>query len=210
MDYSRGGLWADWKIGRDYDALPTSPSRTAWATNFSGFRFAIPEAAGFRGRAIYLDSDMIVVRDLRDLFEQPMECPWLVTPNCPAAMLIDCSWFQHKEWWPRIETMKASGWLISDYDELLRKYAATGKLSTTWNCHDGKGFIPGVTGIIHFTTRERQPWMPYPDIFEYKPPEIEDVWVLWWQMYIGSRSKCSSTYGRSAMEGRAALDRETA
>jgi hypothetical protein len=208
MDYSRGGLWADWKIGRDYNALPTSASRTAWATNFSAFRFAVPEAAGFRGRAIYLDSDMIVIRDLRDMFEQPMERPWLITPNCPAAMLIDCSWFQDKEWWPRVEVMKASGWLVGDYTGLLNKYGASGTLSKIWNCHDGKGFIADETGIIHFTTRERQPWMPYPEIFEYKPPESEDLWVLWWRMYIGALTDSVPTERPSLMEGHAALDRE--
>ena len=38
-----------------------------WSTPFSGFRWAIPEACNFEGRAIYTDCDMLNFRDLSEL-----------------------------------------------------------------------------------------------------------------------------------------------
>jgi len=43
-----------------------------WVTPFSGFRWAIPELCGFNGRAIYMDADMIVLRDIASLWRMPI------------------------------------------------------------------------------------------------------------------------------------------
>src|SRR5688500_13788101 len=37
-------------------------------TEFSNYRFLIPQLCGFVGRAIYLDSDMICLADIAELF----------------------------------------------------------------------------------------------------------------------------------------------
>ena len=42
-----------------------------WVTPFSGFRWAIPALCGFSGRAIYMDSDMVVLRDIAELWNAP-------------------------------------------------------------------------------------------------------------------------------------------
>ena len=42
-------------------------------TPFSFQRFAIPMLSGYRGRAIYLDSDMMVFRDIRQLWTMPFD-----------------------------------------------------------------------------------------------------------------------------------------
>ena len=44
-----------------------------WSTPFSGFRWAIPEACGFQGRAIYTDEDMVNNRNIGDLFDIDMQ-----------------------------------------------------------------------------------------------------------------------------------------
>lgn len=43
-----------------------------WTTPFSGFRWAVPELCGFDGRAIYMDSDIIVLGDIGELWDQPI------------------------------------------------------------------------------------------------------------------------------------------
>ena len=43
-----------------------------FATEFSLFRYVIPELCGFEGRAIYLDSDMICLGDLAELADWPL------------------------------------------------------------------------------------------------------------------------------------------
>ena len=41
-------------------------------TEFSPYRFVIPEVCDHQGRAIYLDSDMICLADIGELFDAPM------------------------------------------------------------------------------------------------------------------------------------------
>lgn len=43
-----------------------------WATPFSGFRWGVPACCGFEGRAIYMDTDMIVLADLAELWRTPL------------------------------------------------------------------------------------------------------------------------------------------
>lgn len=43
-----------------------------WTTPFSGFRWAVPELCGYQGRAIYLDSDIIVLGDIGELWDTPL------------------------------------------------------------------------------------------------------------------------------------------
>lgn len=54
------GIWQGWES-------------STWATPFSGFRWAIPEACNFEGQAIYMDSDMIILGDLAELWNNPWE-----------------------------------------------------------------------------------------------------------------------------------------
>ncbi len=45
--------------------------RQVQRTGFSFARFAIPKLAGFRGKAIYMDADMLVFRDIGELWDLP-------------------------------------------------------------------------------------------------------------------------------------------
>ena len=182
MDYGRRGIWADWNVGRERGKI-SAAAGPGWATEFSGYRFAIPEANDFRGLAIYLDIDMVVLKDLRELYEQPMSKPWLITPTCPATMLIDCEFFKDKLWWPRLEKMRQSDWGIGEYLSILRDHGALGEIPAKWNCHDGKGYVPGETAVVHYTSRRNQPWRPYPDVFNYKPHPSHEMEELWWSTY---------------------------
>ena len=56
----------------DLDLPEPKDIRQGSRTNFSFARFAIPELKGHRGRAIYLDADMLVFRDIRHLWELPL------------------------------------------------------------------------------------------------------------------------------------------
>ena len=53
---------------------PDSPfhgwDSTSWATPFSGLRWAVPELCNFEGKAIYMDSDFIVLSDIAELWDQ--------------------------------------------------------------------------------------------------------------------------------------------
>lgn len=62
---------------------PKSPfygwETSEWATSFSGLRWAVPELCGYKGKAIYCDSDFIFLADIRELWEQ--------TPIHPAVAI---------------------------------------------------------------------------------------------------------------------------
>lgn len=45
---------------------------SSWSTPFTGFRWGIPAACKYQGRAIYMDSDVIIMADIAELFDQPM------------------------------------------------------------------------------------------------------------------------------------------
>ena len=54
--------------------IPTpKDARNLPRTSFSFHRFLIPQLAGFQGRAIYMDADMQVFRDLAGLWLQPLD-----------------------------------------------------------------------------------------------------------------------------------------
>ena len=180
MDYTRGGIWGDWNIGREHGH---PYANEGWATDFSCFRFAIPEINGFKGRAIYLDVDMILTRDIKEFFNYPMGFPVLITPMGFDVILYDCSAFEGQEWWPSVAEMKKSGWKIPDYAKILLENHLVGPLSPVWNCCDGKGYDPNSTGLIHFTDMRTQPWKPYPDTFPYPPHPRPDMVALWEKNY---------------------------
>src|SRR5262245_2056561 len=57
----------------DLDLPEPADVRQSKRTGFSFTRFAIPALAGRAGRALYLDADMLVLRDLRELYEMPFD-----------------------------------------------------------------------------------------------------------------------------------------
>ncbi len=192
MDYSRGGLWVDWNIGREHGKPYSSEG---WATDFSCFRFAVPEANHFEGPAIYLDVDMILLRSIKELLDFPRAKPVLITPTGFDVILFDCSTFGELSWWPTIEQMKRSGWTISDYKQLLSDHEMVGPLPPKWNCCDGEDYNSDFTCLLHFTDMLTQPWKPYPDVFEYLPhprPDVVDLWQRYYQegcAFLGDKAK---------------------
>ena len=200
MDFWRGGPWGEWDIGRERGRIPSGDG-PGWSTEFSCYRFALPEAAGFRGRAIYLESSMLVLGDLRKLFELPMSKPWLTTREPFAAGLVDCARFADESWWPRIQAMRRSRFDVGDYVARLREHDALDeRLPESWTSVDGEGYGPASTRILHFSNPRTQPWMPHPDRIRYEPHPREDLVELWWRTYLAGRRELGASprpeYGR--------------
>lgn len=42
-----------------------------WSTPFSGYRWGVPSFCNYEGQAIYMDSDMIILHDLAELWNEP-------------------------------------------------------------------------------------------------------------------------------------------
>ncbi len=143
-------------------------------TGFSFSRFLIPALAGHRGRAVYMDSDMLVFGDVAELAEVPLdphqvlctyqEAPpevWADNPSFhpgrhSAVMVIDCA----RAPWSIKEIVAGLDRGDFSYEELLADMrlddSDIGVLPTEWNHLEH--FEPGVTKLVHYTVVPSQPW----------------------------------------------------
>lgn len=178
-----GGHWEynDWYMGRNH---PRPYSGEGWATNFTCFRWSIPEVAGFEGRAIYMDADQTVHGDVYEL----ANCD-LAGKACSirkGVIVFDCG---HKFWrgstWPRLEVMKPSGLGLGAYQKLIVQAGEiAAPFDVAWDVLDGKEMSVWSAKLNHYTEMRTQPYHPFPDRFRYPyrhpKPEVDEVW---WQAY---------------------------
>ena len=137
-------------------------------TNFSFHRFAIPKRMGCKGKALYVDADMLVLRDIRELWNTPFDgaavlCAASSDPKKRrqlSVMLMDCS---QLDW--DVEKIITEGLDAGEftYDQLIYDLAIEPKdkireaLAPQWNSFDK--YEPGKTGLIHYTELVKQPWL---------------------------------------------------
>jgi hypothetical protein len=145
-------------------------------TKFSFYRFAIPALCGFRGRALYVDSDMQVFRDVAELWRIPFGarkvlCTFQAAP--PAAwqdhswfhpgrqfsvMLLDCDRLD----WRVEEVVRGLDEGRFSYQDLLFRMCLVrddeigDDLPVEWNHLEHHE--PGRTALTHFTVVPTQPW----------------------------------------------------
>lgn len=135
-------------------------------TPFSFQRFLIPEIADYKGRAIYLDSDMQVLTDIRELWQQEMGDNQLLSVAQDAGsdrkpqysvMLLDCDRLHWK-----IENIVGS--LDTNefsYEDLMEKLVVAPKQAASigpeWNSLEK--YAVGRTKLVHYTDMNTQPWI---------------------------------------------------
>jgi lipopolysaccharide biosynthesis glycosyltransferase len=135
-------------------------------TEFSLYRYLIPQLCGHQGRAIHLDSDMICLGDIGELFDLPMHgCDFLAIKAYdtgqwgPSVMLIDCSRcrFDLEQICDEIDEGKFT---YSEFTRLDDRFLAhhplkIGVLDPHWNVFD---HCDDKTKLIHYTNLMTQPW----------------------------------------------------
>lgn len=142
-------------------------------------RFAIPEICEYKGRAIYLDADTLVLCDLKELLEwdmqqhgalaTPMHGPGSLGPRYTNVMLLDCAQLTHWKlaaWLPQLQTDSQiyrdtlaagpRGFATQDFGDLPQVFNEPDSYSPT-------------TKILHFANLSTQPWKqpghPYASLF---------------------------------------------
>ena len=154
----RAGAGIQIPMPKDLENAPRTP--------FSFQRFLIPQLAGQRGRAIYLDSDMQLFTDIRQLWTLPLDgADLLAARNAGdserkpqfSVMLLDC---------------EALGWDIRDivrrldngelnYARLMFEMAVARRIradiSPEWNSLEH--YEEGKTALVHYTDMPTQPWV---------------------------------------------------
>lgn len=145
-------------------------------TGFSFYRFMIPQLAGYKGRALYVDADMQVFTDLAELWripfgEQKVLCTSQPEPppawrNNPffkpgrqfSVMLLDCSRLD----WDINEIVKGLDDGKYTYPQLMfdlclvKPHEIDDRIPPEWNHLEQ--YSPGLTKLIHYTVVPTQPW----------------------------------------------------
>ncbi len=156
-------------------------------TGFSLLRWSIPERESYKGKAIYLDADMLLLTDIKELWETPVPGPFASKWGNEApdkiessVMLFNCE--KSKDClWPMDKILK-----YLEKDEGRKRYREVMKaeyleekpiqLSKWWNVMDkgcvltsGKDFHHDKAKLLHYTNVRNQPW------YDAKNPN-RDIW----------------------------------
>lgn len=144
------------RLSRD----PSSPfsgwDTSRWATPFSGFRWAVPELAGYHGRAIYLDSDTIALTDLSALALQDIPAGKICLSKGGARSCVsvwDCERAEgHIDPLAQLKTDSASHPKHTGWIEPL-----SARWEGNWNCLDGENLTLDKIDILHYSSMPHQP-----------------------------------------------------
>lgn len=155
-------------------------------TEFSNYRFIIPELCSHSGRAIWLDSDMICLGDVSDLFHMPMgDADFLAKAEAYGASetrqwglsvaLFDCTrcGFDVAKYFDEIgQGLYSYGDLHQMTSNFLQRHAfRIGALDPKWNEFDRHD---ADTKLIHYTNLYMQPW-------KYRSHPYGDLWFRYFE-----------------------------
>ena len=143
----------------------TDCSTLSGNTPFSFQRFSIPALCGYAGRAIYLDSDMLVLRDIRELWQYPMHENALLSVGAApdsgraaqfSVMILQCDRLQ----WNIKEIINDVEGGKHDYHDLLQLMNIVKQKSSEipyyWNSLES---LSRETRLLHYTDMDLQPWL---------------------------------------------------
>lgn len=142
---------------------PRNESRTQFSFN----RFAIPQLAGYRGRAVYLDADMLVFRNFLELWDIPFrDATVLYAPSSSperasqfSVMLLNCEVLR----WDVDAIVGGMDDGLYDYNGLMKDLCIEepsriqDRIPSAWNSLEE--YHPRETGLIHYTDMDTQPWV---------------------------------------------------
>lgn len=156
------------KLSRDpnnpwYSNPPEGWNTIKWATPFSGFRWGIPWACGYKGKALYMDSDMIVLQDLRELWNLDLGDKLVAAkkPDRLCVALWNCEKFGElvqKGILPDISQGRTSPDLHAFMQHFIVHSAPTlmYQFDRKWNNFDGEHDPIENIGILHYTDMSTQ------------------------------------------------------
>lgn len=136
----------------------------SWSTPFTPFRFIVPALCNFEGRAIYMDSDVIVQADIAELWNQQFAPGKFVMAKFEGrakrmcVSLWDCA--AAKALMPT--SRFPDGGEIKNVLGLLSPYVQA--YSGNWNCIDGEDYADlehRDIKAIHYSLESAQPHLPY-------------------------------------------------
>lgn len=163
-------LYIEWmRQTKDPTSFWSGWNTTRWVTPFSGFRWGIPARCNFEGRAIYMDSDMIVQDDIAKLWDMPFSGNAAIISKGMAkrfcVSLFDCAKLK-PHMMPIDEIKQAPGGYQIQRDKLSRIPGLIQAFpkGQNWNCLDGETYKdlshPDIK-CIHYTAIDTQPQLKH-------------------------------------------------
>ena len=154
------------------------------STEFTYSRFLVPHLCGFKGKAIFMDSDMLCLGDIKELDDFEMESYALrvvkhdYQPTNTVKMYgCEQSSYPRKNWsslmimnceklglWSKEVVQTQSGAYLHRFQDIPDRQI--GEISDTWNTLD---WMDGNTKLIHYTNGG--PWLE-----AYRNHPHADVW----------------------------------
>jgi hypothetical protein len=157
---------------QDVDLTFMRPGWETPPTGFSSHRYLIPQMCNFKGYAIYLDVDMLVLGDLAELLSYKQAGKWAICKtnrksrkahNRDEVAVIDCS--AAKDKLPNEKLLKTrQGKDIAKQALAGGGYYAKVIPEKVWNART----LSPESKLIHYTNLRTQPWHPNPSI-KYEP-----------------------------------------
>jgi hypothetical protein len=118
-------------------------------TGFSQFRFCVPELAGKRGYAIYLDVDMILLANIAELWVWRRAGKWVCLKNGKTEVsVIDCTL--------RLPPKAQICGMQKAQARAMVSQRMVPCIPPEWNVTDK--VTPGMK-LLHFTNLRTQPWL---------------------------------------------------
>lgn len=153
--------------------LPKDPQNQP-RTNFSYYRWKIPELCGYRGRAVYMDADMLVFGDVAELAKLDFDGAEVLcsAPERPDQWKNSARYFGHKNLAVMVIDCERAKWRVDDiidsldrheftYEQLFGEVCITDparvheRVPATWN--ELERFSEH-TRLLHYTVVPTQPW----------------------------------------------------
>jgi hypothetical protein len=191
---------------------PRDP-RNGQRTGFSFSRFCIPALAGYRGKAIYMDADMLVFGDIVELWNLPMDGAKVLIqkevkfsdlttgkPGAPhkrinqsAVMVLDCA---RLDW--SIEK------IVADMDDGHYDYGQLMYEMCILDAADIRSSVPfewnslehydSTTRLLHYTDVHTQPWT-------YAGNKFGGLWLEEVRRMLGDGSLTAKDLSKEIEEG---------
>ncbi len=127
-----------------------------WATPFSGFRWAVAELCGFEGRAIYMDTDVLVLGDIVELWRAPIAAPAVVLAKREGRHLRfcvsvwDCA--AARAHLPALATLQREARSHEQCAALFEKNPGfVAEIDSRFNCVDGEGLPIDRIRMLHYS-----------------------------------------------------------
>lgn len=136
-------------------------------TGFTNVRFAIPQLCRQLGYdyGIYLDVDMIVTGDIRDLWSYRKPQKWVCLEDGSNEVSVICSTLQYPDKSILHTRHKGTFW----------KGCYSPDIPLSWNCEDK---VTPDMNLLHFTSLDHQPWF-----YEHFNPEAVAVYEEYRERY---------------------------